>query len=599
MALCDPGPFYYLPTDVLAYLAQFLNFRDRTALALTCEGYFNTLTDPDVAFLYLGGLRTRMVEALLQFEEWETLAKVMHNDHADIEDVLDRSFWKGSMALGERFPDLVYEKHIALAVLNGHGHVLERYPATTIVVYQMACEMRHGSIGLCDLALGVIFNSTITFDREMTELLLDVAASTRTQDEMAGIIPRLCTSMSQARLKGWCYVRGWTALGDRLFPDERAKFESSIKDLSLTRFFHGDDAASVLDVMDSKQVSGDLAGRTILNTPMHIIDQFYHLVDKRQLLPKEGGFVIVQRFCEKPYITESRVIWQQILDRAQGLRFPSSEICYYISPFYPPTTDPFEVCHTDHHGYAGVELIPAFDIDYYNRNVRVLRERNFTVYSYMVENHRTAANDHHMFDVMLQAASTVDPENRTDLHCKPLTRAAFAQGRLEEFAAAGYIDAIAGWHEMSEPQAIAVWELIQKHQAWHTLPSATLTHLPARCYQEALDLWVADPDQRMPFTFLASLPKSHRTIWALNYYGFREMFLTLEDSAIDALGQLIFTYLIFHKVLLEAIPEHELLCKIVARAEARIEQGLLVIPDFGLNILDSLRRKRDGVEVLF
>lgn len=545
MSLCDPSPFFHIPTELLVYLARFLSFRDKTALALTCVGFWRTLTDPEAAFLMLGGLRTRLVDAMVQFEDWETLAKIMRPDYKHVQAAVTRSFWKGSVALGSRFPDMVTDTELALALLGGHGHVLEKFPAGRSVALEIIKLIRMGSIGLRDAALGVILDNIEHIFYNNMLLVLDLAASTRNQDRMVDVLERAKSFNDHNVLKTWCYHRGWMTLGNRLFPDAHVDLHISVARVSMTRFFFCDEARLMLNAMGTRGICKTLQDRTIFDTPKRFLDYYAPLMVKNNIKNPRNGLLVIRdvRNIRTPDL--SPLLRQQLIDTAQGSDcFLLSQFCKCLVPFFPPTVDPIHVSTNSYFDRNEILVLPAFDHYYFERNVCVLQNKNLYYYSGMVMEGSRIIHDREVFDVMLDALSEELMKFVTCDADYAVLMAAFAQGRVQECIDTGLTTLarqVAEWSdEVDEPGAVVIWECIQKHGFWNARPEHIARVLPLHHFQDALDQWVADPNSDETFEFLCKLDGSEDRIKDLDFYGLRDMFLEPGAMAMKALNSSIF-----------------------------------------------------------
>lgn len=562
--------FFHIPTDVLAYLAQFLNFRDRTALALTCMGFMQTLSDPSVPGLMLGGLRRRLVETAAQFEEWETLARIMPRDHRYVQEMVTRSIWKGSLALGSVFPDKVGTTERALALLRGHDHVLEAFPVDNNVLDEAVEMLQNYSIELCDLALGVFAENAKSFVCGAIGTIMAVANSTRTQDEMETVINLFLPYVTRRWMKEWCHEQGLVALGERLFPDVFFESRPDVTDIALRQFYSSEGVEAILDTMDPKVVCRDLAKRTLANTPKRIMDRYLAPV-YMSASDLQNGMMIVKLCCKMLFPDVNAVIWQEIIDEAQGLETETlRHILYRLELFYPPTLDPYHDFVKQRY-YGNQFVLPAFDVERYTRNVLLLEQKSIVDYHMMLMQDHPIKHDREVFDVMLnEPVGDIHPIVDSDSIALSLRRAAFAQGRVQEYIAAGFGKWIAVWDgDVNEWTAVWMWGYIQEHECWDFSPVGMLATLPIEHYQEALNLWVADPDQRKPFEFLCTFgnggalargfvdPVAH-AVEALDYSGLGRMFLEPGVDVVEALGSTIFNNHQVRAKFLAVIDEYDL-----------------------------------------
>lgn len=543
MSECGLVTFCDIPTDVLAYLALFLSFRDRTALALTCVGFWTALSDRRVPGLMLGGLRTRLVDTLVQFEEWETLAKIMPGDYEHIEAAVTRSIWKGSTVLGSVYPDMVGDKERALALLRGYGHVLELFPMRIGAVVRACKMLNQYSIEVCDLALGIFVEYADRLPDHYIWVIMNVAASTRTQGEMEDVIGLILPHVSGADVKHWCYERGWVALGNRLFPDIFVCGVLNPVEIALCQFYASESVEHILETMYEEPLNDDLERRTLANTPKHIMDRFLRPGHPRRGPFTHNGLMRIKQLCYRTYRDDSGILTQQIVDEAQGLDLDDlKNVKYELPPFFPPGVDLDDVCKMDKYKFKE-KILPALDMYRYQRDVRVLQQQDLPHYCNMVCLESPIIQDRKVYTIMLEKLRELNGSGVYQEHFDALTKVAFAQGRVDEFRAAKGPFYLGEWeYETEEPWAAWMWCRTRRQisQGNPDANKAMLQALPLKYYQKALNMWLPPVEWPDPFEWLCVVDPKDTKIADLDFSGLERMLYEMDlDMAMlgsDALG---------------------------------------------------------------
>lgn len=312
MSARPKATFFDIHTDVLAYLAQFLEFRDRTALALTCQGFFDTLTDPEVATLMLGGLRERMVEALVQFEEWETLAKVMHKNHPHRRAIVTRGIWKGSLPMALSCRPRPNDEILAMALVAGHHHIMSQYDINVEMVKHACNFIGELTMPVQDHLLDLVLSFRSDIPWLTLEVVLDVAASTREPGEMVDTLRACAETFGVSKMKQWCYDRAWIELGDQLFPFAESVTVPAPDKLALGRMVLSGILDHVGTMWSDEDIEEILEQHSIRVLPYNFVIQNAARVKKKIRLSK-----LVMLFTSHRVSLEGKnksIFYQQYLD---------------------------------------------------------------------------------------------------------------------------------------------------------------------------------------------------------------------------------------------------------------------------------------------
>lgn len=557
---CDPATFYNIPTDLLCYLALFLGFPDRVALALTCQGFFNTLTDPRVGSLMLGGLRTRTnaVLALIQYEEWDTLAKVMPRDFEHHKKIITRAIWKGCLPMAIRFRDLIGFRHLGLAIVAGHEHILAHFDLGVASIKRACGFVREYTLTIPDIFLKLIEIHCGELRWSSVGRVLDVALSTREPGALVGLIKTCAGVFGEKKLKRWCYKRALFELGDELFPDtlpgdgwQDDPFITTLGSLALSGRLEAYGKS-----LTDKGIGKLLEKYGIRYLPYKFIED-----NANHVKTSASGVLCVLKGVPHPgRVSRQSVKFQQLVDfyRENG---GGGE---FLGPLH---AKPRALSDVIIRSSRREMVVPGYDWKRHTTHIEILDKHNFSAYTRATSDDKSVLKNTKMLTVMMQVA--VDKPNYFRRSPRGVVQAAIAQGRYRELIDQGLGWTLLQW-DGNVSKKCAEWIYLQRLETgrFEFANIHVIQKLPIKYLQDALDRWVKNSHNTPEFPWLCgSWGQRNRRLKQLDFSGLEKRLLRKPNrDYINFLFTKPFDNGVIRKVFFDTVVKHRLKTRIIKAA---------------------------------